>query len=99
MFLRVGAPIYMLGSIGYDWWRTWTRDYEMHNLPGTNIYYSDFVEFKGNPDGDNKSYFLFTSTPSVAPETEPTSKDISIRLSRIPIIKRSVFPRALSCVR
>lgn len=81
MFLRVGAPIYLLGSVDKDWWRTWNRRYPLHNLPGTNIYCSDFVEFKGNPDGKDKSFFLFTSTPSAAPENEPTSKEEAEKLA------------------
>ncbi|MDE6156982.1 MAG: hypothetical protein K2F78_02430 [Muribaculaceae bacterium] len=63
MVLRVGAPIYMLGTVDQDTWNVANTKHELTNVPGTNRYYSDFVTFSGDPNKDGKSYFLFTSTP------------------------------------
>ena len=60
----IAAPdMYMLGTVDQDTWNVANRKHKMTNVPGTKRYYSDFVEFKGNPNGDGYSYFLFTSTP------------------------------------
>lgn len=66
MVLRVGAPIYMLGTVDQDSWNLGNTKHELTNVPGTNCYYSDFVTFSGDPNKDGKSYFLFTSTPSAS---------------------------------
>lgn len=70
MLLRVGAPIYMLGSVDQSSWNTSNRKHPMNVLEGTNIYNSDFIQFKGNPVDDGFAYFLFTSTPSAEGATE-----------------------------
>lgn len=71
MLLRVGAPIYMLGTVDQSSWNLANRHHAMTNIPGTNIYYTeDFVEFKGDPNGDGNAFFLYTSTPAEEGDNE-----------------------------
>lgn len=71
MLLRVGAPIYMLGTVDQSSWNLANRHHAMTNLPGTNIYYTeDFVEFKGDPNEDGNAFFLYTSTPAEEGDNE-----------------------------
>ncbi len=63
MVLRLGAPMYILGTVDQDTWNFGNTSHPLTNVEGTNKYFTDFIKFKGNPGSGGYSYFFFTSTP------------------------------------
>ena len=83
MVLRVGAPMYILGTVDQDTWNFGNTSHPLTNVEGTNKYFTDFIKFEGNPGGGGYSYFFFTSTPGTEDEAQigrysPGDRDILI---------------------
>lgn len=83
MVLRLGAPMYILGTVDQDTWNFGNTSHPLTNVEGTNKYFTDCIKFEGNPGGGGYSYFFFTSTPGTEDEAKigrysPGDRDILI---------------------